>query len=305
MPSTPTRSHWLACVAWMALMPSGLWLEAAQSAQPAPTVVQAPATAAPVAIDDTQDAGRTQRRLQQLLDRHPPGLRSVLQLDPSLIGDATYLAPYPDLRSFLAAHPEVARDPAFFLGAPDSLAHERDPRTLAFRAWGQVFEMATIVAVILTLTGAVAWLVRTLVDYRRWLRLSRVQAEAHAKLLDRLTQNDELLAYVQSPAGSAFLASAPISIDAGPRAAAAPFARILWSVQAGVVLTFAGLGLSWASTRVVAEMGPPLSVLGILAVMMGIGVVASAFVAHLLARRLGLVDGGPSPGGVRHAGPVS
>lgn len=310
MASTPTRSHWLACVAWMALAPSGLWLEAAQPAQPVPAVTQAPAPAPPVAVnasDETRDAGRTQMRLRQLLDRHPPGLRSVLQLDPSLIGDATYLAPYPELRSFLAAHPEVARDPAFFLGTPDSVEQERDPRALALRAWERVFEMASIMAVFLTLTGALVWLVRTLVDYRRWLRLSRVQAEAHAKLLDRLTQNDELLAYVQSPAGSAFLASAPISLEAGPRAASAPFARILWSVQAGVVLAFAGLGLLWASTRVVAEMGPPLSVLGILAIMVGVGFVASAFVAHLLARRLGLTDAAPRPSfaGARPAGPVA
>jgi len=39
---------------------------------------------------------------------------------------------------------------------------------------------------------------------------AKVQAEAHTKLLDRLTSNDELLAYVQSSAGSRFLQSAPM-----------------------------------------------------------------------------------------------
>lgn len=297
---TPTRSHWLACVLSLALAPTGPWLEAQQpgAVAPAPTV-QPPPAAQPMPVsrsdEDPPHAHRTRSDLARLLERLPPNVRSVLRLDPPLLNDPAYLGPYPDLRAFLAAHPEVARNPGFFLGEAEFSERELDPRALATRAWERVFEMVSIMAVFVTLTIAVAWLVRTLLDYRRWLRTSRVQAEAHAKLLDRLTQNDELLTYVQSPAGSAFLASAPIAVDAGPRAANSPVSRILWSVQAGVVLAFGGLGLFWASSRVVAEMGPPLSVLGILSLTVGVGFVASAVVAHLLARRLGLVDTGSGP----------
>jgi hypothetical protein len=41
-----------------------------------------------------------------------------------------------------------------------------------------------------------------------------VQVEMHGKLLDRLTTNEDLLAYAQSPAGSRFLESTPISLEA-------------------------------------------------------------------------------------------
>jgi hypothetical protein len=302
MAIVPTRSHWLACVLSMALAPTGPWLEAQQPAAPAtqqaPAVAAQPQAEAPRATyergegEENRHAELTRADLRRLLERHPPNLVAVLQLDPALLSDQAYLAPYPELRAFLASHPEVSRNPSFFVGNPDQLERDADPRAMAFRAWDRAFEMVSMTTIFVTLMGVLVWIVRTLLDYRRWLRLSRVQAEAHAKLLDRLTQNDELLAYVQSPAGSAFLASAPIPLDAGPRSVAAPFSRILWSVQAGVVLAFGGVGLLWASGRVVPEMAPPLSVLGILALMVGAGFVASAFFAHVLARRLGLLDTG-------------
>jgi hypothetical protein len=47
--------------------------------------------------------------------------------------------------------------------------------------------------------------------------LSKVQTEVHTKIVDRFTANDDLLAYIQSPAGSKFLESSPIHLDAGPR----------------------------------------------------------------------------------------
>lgn len=299
MAPASVRSPLLACVIAMALAPTGVVLDARQPVPPPASERPAPAPAASFATgggeQPRQDADDTRREFRQVLDRHPPALQEVLRLDPALLADAAYLSPYPELGAFLAAHPEIGRNPAFYLGEPRLSLEDPSPQALAFRAWERVFEMVTIFFVMVTIAGGLAWLVRTLIDYRRWLRVSRVQADAHAKLLDRLTQNDELLTYVQSPAGSAFLASAPIPLDAGPRSVGAPFSRILWSVQAGVVLAFAGLGLFWASLRVVPEMGPPLSVLGILALMVGAGFAVSAFVAHALARRLGLLERGPSP----------
>ena len=81
-----------------------------------------------------------------------------------------------------------------------------------------------------------AWLIRILVDYRRWKALAKVQTDVHTKILDRFTANDDVLAYIQSPAGSKFLQSSPILLDAAPRSVGAPLGRILWSVQGGVVL---------------------------------------------------------------------
>ena len=138
--------------------------------------------------------------------------------------------------------------------------------------------------------GLIIWLVKTLVDYRRWNRLTRVQTDVHTKLVDRFTANEDLLAYIQSPAGAKFLESSPISLDAGPRSVGAPLGRILWSVQAGLVVTAAGIGLQVVSERVVTEVAQPLRALGVLGVALGAGFVISAVISYFISRRLGLIE---------------
>src|SRR4051794_29831749 len=63
------------------------------------------------------DAQRTMQELSTLLERYPPQLRGALSFDPTLLGNQSYLAPYPALVSFLETHPEVARNGAFYLGS--------------------------------------------------------------------------------------------------------------------------------------------------------------------------------------------
>ena len=46
----------------------------------------------------------------------PPALQQVLRLDPSLLANQSYLEAYPALAAFIAQHPEVARNPTFFVG---------------------------------------------------------------------------------------------------------------------------------------------------------------------------------------------
>ena len=75
-----------------------------------------------------------------------------------------------------------------------------------------------------------------------------------------------------------------------PQIVAAPFNRILWSVQAGIVLAAAGLGLWFAKNGVIEEVAQPLQVVSILAVALGIGFVASAFASYALSQKLGLVQ---------------
>jgi hypothetical protein len=128
------------------------------------------------------------------------------------------------------------------------------------------------------------------VNHRRWTRLSKVQYEVHNKLLDRFTSNDDLLAYVQTPAGKRFLESAPIPLQDEAPTLSAPFSRILWSVQAGVVLTIAGFGLLYVSTRFIDEPAQFFMVIGVLSVALGGGFIVSAAAAYVLSRKLGLLD---------------
>lgn len=138
--------------------------------------------------------------------------------------------------------------------------------------------------------GLVVWLIRTIVDYRRWNRLAKVQTDVHTRILDRFTDNADLLAYIQSQAGRRFLESSPIMLDAGPRSVGAPLGRILWSVQAGLVLAAAGTGLELVSTRFAEDASQPLQVLGALGIALGVGFVLSALISFLISHKLGLIE---------------
>lgn len=235
------------------------------------------------------DAENIRQQMQELLRRHPPSLRQVLALDPTLITNDDYLAPYPELAAYLAQHPEVAHNPSFYIGTPEQPPGEWDARQAAFRMWEGLQQGLLIVLVFSTITGVLVWLIRTLVDHRRWLRLMKVQTETHSKLLDRLTTQDDLLGYMQSPAGRRFLEATPIAVDAAARPMGAPFSRVLWSMQAGVVLAVAGLGLLLVSRTAIPEVAPGLSGIGVLTVALGVGFVLSALVAYVLSRRMGLL----------------
>jgi len=247
-----------------------------------PTVVQV----------ETPDAERNREELMNLLQKYPPALGRVLKLDPSLLTNAAYLTPYPALAAFLRQHPEIERNPPYFLERIQvATGYQRDdPANQSFRMWQSVMDWFGGLTVAAMILATLTWLIRLLVDYRRWYRLSKVQAEAHTKLLDRMTSNDELLAYLQSPAGSRFLQSAPITLDAASRTIGAPFGRILWSVQAGLVLAAGGFGLQYVSGRVNNDAAQPIFAMGILAVALGIGFVLSALVSYAMSRRLGLIE---------------
>jgi hypothetical protein len=263
----------------------------------AASLVQAQTQPGAATVDTAQTAQEVRKQFMAVLRKYPPTLGRVLKLDPGLIANDAYLVPYPALKAFLTTRPDVVRNPAYYLEEIQTSYYDyyRSPGQQMFEDLMTGVLIFTVTAVVL---GAFTWLVRTLIDYRRWHRLSKVQAETHTKLLDRFTANDELMAYVQSPAGSRFLQSAPIALDPGTRAVSAPFGRILLSAQAGVVLAAAGLGFYYVSGRVDEEMMQPLYTLGILGLFVGIGFMASAFVSFVLSKRLGLFEPPAPPAGL-------
>jgi hypothetical protein len=143
---------------------------------------------------------------------------------------------------------------------------------------------------LLTIAGGLFWLLRSLIEHRRWSRLSKIQTDVHNKLLDRFTSNEDLLAYIQTPAGRKFLESAPIPLDS-PRAISAPVGRILWSAQAGAVLTVLGLGFEVVAKSAVEEISGPVAAMGAVVIALGVGFLVSAILAYLLSKRFGLMNG--------------
>jgi hypothetical protein len=262
---------------------------ASLNAQERPNPPQVQVQQAPqVVIRDTGDANDTRQRLQQLLREHPPAVGEVLQRDPSLISRPDYLAPYPVLAAFLQQHPEIARNPSYFLGRFDY--YEPGPRNASLEMFQMILGGIGVAAGVSALLGVFVWVVRSLIDHRRWLRLTRTQAEVHTKLLDRLTTNEDLLSYIQSPAGRRFLESAPITLDQEPRMANAPISRIIWSLQAGLVLAALGIGFWFVQMRNLSpDAAEGFFIIGVLAFSLGVGFTASAILAYVLSTRLGLV----------------
>ena len=240
------------------------------------------------------NAQRTKDELSRLLEKYPPTLRNVLAIDPSLLGNQAFLAPYPALANFLSAHPEIPRSPSYYVGESVDRRFNREQSTPAERTWGRVIEDMTVIAGFGMAFGVLTWLIRTVIDYRRWNRLSKVQTDVHTKLLDRFTGNEELLAYIQSPAGAKFLESSPITLDPGPRSVAAPLGRILFSVQAGLVSMAVGIGLQVVASRSPEEVSLPFHALGVIGVALGLGFVISAIISFVISQRLGLIES-PAP----------
>ena len=251
------------------------------------------AGSAPVILPDEASAEQTRDQLDRLLSKYPPAVGRVLKLDPSLMNNSSYLAPYPLLAAFIAQHPEIVHNPSYFLENVNTPFQYTDPK------WRQRQEMFGLLAGVagfvafLIITGILVWLIRMIVTSRRWNKLSKVQYDVHNKLLDRFTSNEDLLAYMQTPAGRRFLESAPIRLPDEPQSMSAPFSRILWSVQAGIVLVLTGIGLLYVSSTFVDEAAQFFMVIGVITLALGGGFIVSALAAYALSRKLGLLDPAP------------
>ena len=248
-----TRLAALALIPCLAASP----MAAAQSTTPA--VV----TPAPVAVlEDRVTANETRQDLQEILRELPPAVTAVLRHDPSLLTRTDYLAPYPRLATFLQAHPQVALNPAYFIGTPET--GETEPNGRAMRMAEEVIGGIGVFVIIGSVISFFVWVVRTIVDHRRWLRLSKIQVEVHTKVLDRMSSHDDLLAYIQSPSGRRFLDSAPIEVGDAARPSSAALRRGVLSLQAGIVLCAVGL-VFWVLVRTgLAEAAQGLSITGTL-----------------------------------------
>ena len=288
-----TRSAILALVAVTSF-------SSAAAAQPQRAPAEAPRTqtrdTTAVTVVTSLDADETRRQLEDVLKAYPPSLPRIMRLDPTLVNNEAYLQTYPALAAFLAQHPEVKHNPAFFFAQyGDGGGYYREtPQDRAIQMWRSTIEGFTIGTVVLAIASGVIWLIKSLIDHRRWSRVSKIQTEVHNKVLDRMQSNEDLLAYIQTPAGKRFLESAPIPLES-PRSIAAPFGRILWSAQAGAVLTVLGLGITLVSQNTVDEVAPPLAAMGAIVGALGIGFLVSAVLAYVLTRRFNLLPGQGSP----------
>ena len=275
--------------------------EARQAAQPPPATPSAPQRPSPLpaspqqsspqlVLPDSGNAHETRERLREVLSRYPPSVGRVLRIDPTLLTRRDYLATYPVLDAFLQQHPEVAHNPSFFIGDAQFAEQNTNPQLELARTLRQSVEFGAIILIVITITSGIVFLVKTIVEHRRWQRAMKAQVDLNTKLIDRFAGSDELLAYLQSPQGKA-LTGAP-ALPQAARAMDAPLSRIFWSLQAGAVLGSGGVGLLWVGSRLrddYAFVAPTFLAFGAVVLAIGAGFLISAVVSFLLSQRLGLV----------------
>jgi hypothetical protein len=250
-------------------------------------------------VPTEKDLATTQEQLIKLL-RLSPTLTTVVEHDPTLLSNLEYVnRNNPQLCQFLQFHPEIGRNPEFYLfsklkdgGSPDErleravwpdLVPPQRDTPMGERFMNDLEPVLAFACVM----GVFIWLTRLFVENRRWGRIFKLQMEAHGKLLDKFAA-PELLAYMETEAGRRFLEAAPIPVFNREERVPSAVARVLTPLQIGVVLTLLGLGFFFLSHTFV-EIAKPMLVLGTVFLMTGLGFIISAGLSWKLASRLGLM----------------
>ena len=268
-------------------------------AQGRATLKTASVTAAPVV---TISQGATQQKLLEMV-RVSPTLAKVVAIDPSLLGDAEYVQKNnPDLAQFLVEHPEVVRNPGYYLFS--DLREEGQQRYQVMspktgfdgprreerpELEGIANDVAPVVAFAVFLL-AVFWLMRLLLENRRWGKIFGIQSAVHEQLIAKFGSSQELLTYMGTEAGKRFLEAAPIATVRDQKRLPNVVSRVLTSVQVGVVMSMLGVALVLLRHAVRGyDGGRAMMALGVIVLMPGIGFILSAGVTWVVARRLGLM----------------
>ena len=279
-----------------------------------PARAQAAKTPAGASAADEAVVQQNQEELIRLL-RISPVLTSVVERDPSLLGNAEYVNhSNPELGRFLDAHPEIAKNPDFYLfsGLPGRGAQR--VQTLERKVWPEnggpqedsayhFLEQGVMpVAAFFGFLGAAVWLIQVLLANRRWQRIFKLQTEMHTKLIDRFGSSQELIQYMESEPGKKFLEAAPIPVNfEGDQKLPSVIGRVLMPLQIGSVMTLLGAGLLAAQHSFTNGLQSVLLLGGIVILMPGLGFILSAGITWVLAGRLGLMPQDASREGESHA----
>lgn len=255
----------------------------------------------PVPPAPTDDDLAVKRDQLLALLRMSPTLTQVLTTDPSLLADEPYINRVnPELARFLAQHPEITRNPDFYLFAefPEQRGRHTEPLRRRGNNNNQMnllelkrqYMMDIMQALIFAgAIGSLMWLIRILLENRRWSRVFRLQSDIHGKLIERFATADNLMQYMSTESGRRFLEAAPIPMGMERQRMSGGLGRVIASLQIGLVLSLLGLGLVLLR-RSLTEFAAPLLVAGVVIMMPGIALLLSAAITWRVSSRLGLLS---------------
>ena len=146
-------------------------------------------------------------------------------------------------------------------------------------------ENLVMVIVMPTMFVMTAWAFKTLLNFIHQRQLTKLHYALQDKLLEKLGNSPQAIEYLHSDAAEKMFALAA-------RERSNPFTRILSALQAGAVIGLLGVGFIVLRAMVEQDVAEAFSVIGVLALSLGLGFLASSAAAYYFSRNWGLLNGG-------------
>jgi hypothetical protein len=115
--------------------------------------------------------------------------------------------------------------------------------------------------------------------------IAKTKASLQEKVLQRIDSSDALASLAANESGRRFLES----ITVEENKVSSPYARILFGIQAGLVLLCFGIAMVVLSHHVNTDGNPGLIIIGIGAIGLGLGFLTASAASLLVSRKLGLI----------------
>ena len=145
-------------------------------------------------------------------------------------------------------------------------------------------EMVAMIVILPTFVLVTAWAFKTVLNFFHNQRLVKLHYALQDKLLEKLGTSPEAIEYLHSDAGEKMFALAT-------KERANPYSRILTAMQSGAVLGLLGIGFLVIPALVPHEGSEGFIFIGVLALCLGLGFLASSYSAHYFSRKWGLING--------------
>jgi hypothetical protein len=130
--------------------------------------------------------------------------------------------------------------------------------------------------------GWVVWVVFT--TLRRYL-VAKTKARLQEKILERITSSDALATLAANDSGRHFLESITVEDSQPP----SPFARILFGMQAGLVLLCFGIAILTLHRHIYDPVGGFI-IVGTGGIGLGLGFLFASAASIFVSRKLGLIN---------------
>lgn len=146
---------------------------------------------------------------------------------------------------------------------------------------GEALAMIIVIPTFVTVTG---WTFKTFLTFVHNRQLTKLHYALQNNLLDKLGNSPEAIEYLHSDAAEKMFAFAA-------KERTNPYARILTAMQTGAVIGLLGIGFLVLRPMVPHEGAEAFAVVGVLALALGLGFLASSFAAYTFSKKWGLVNG--------------